>query len=111
MSFMMDQMVFLFATFFGGFGIIISILSFSIFNIFEERAEVAEVSFQLHPKKIYYEFLATLFINGVMLIGFIFYAIWGVLAFPLSWNIGMSIGVLYMFTMSIILFRWWRRFK
>ncbi len=107
----MNQMRFLFITFSGSLGIIISVLAFSIFQIFEENEEKAEVSFQLHPKKTYREFLVILFMNVVMMIGFIFYTIWGIIEFPLSWNIGMIIGIIYMFVMSTILFRWWRRFR
>ncbi len=108
---MMNQMRFLFITFSGSLGIIISVLAFSIFQIFEENEEKAEVSFQLHPQKTYREFLVILFMNVVMMIGFIFYTIWGIIEFPLSWNIGMMIGILYMLVMSSILFRWWRRFR
>ncbi len=111
MDLMINQMQFLFSVFFGSLGIIISVLSFSIFQIFEDNEEKAEISFQINSEKVYNEFLVILFMNAVMMIGFIFYTIWGIIEFPLSWNIGMSIGVLYMVTMSVILFRWWRRFQ
>ena len=111
MSFVFDEMHILFNTFYGCFGIIISTLAFSIFEIFENNESRAEVSFQLNPGKTINEFRVIMFMNILMLTGFLFYGIWGIIEFPVSLNIAKGLGLLFMFSMSVILFRWWRRFE
>lgn len=111
MDIVFNQLHFLFNTFYGCMGIIISVLAFSIFQEFEADEERAEISFQLNPKKTIYEFWFLLVLNILMLTGFLFYMIWGLIEFPMSLNIAMSLGLFFMFSIAVILYRWWGRFK
>lgn len=111
MDVVFNQIHFLFNTFYGCMGIIISVLSFSIFQEFEKDENKAEISFQLNPQKTINEFWAILVMNVLMMTGFIFYIIWGMIEFNVSLNIAMSLGLFFMFSISFIMSRWWRRFR